>query len=45
VELLVERQVIAEVADEHGTYIYWAMIIIMTRHLARKPQSAGPQVT
>jgi putative transposase len=29
----------------HETYIYWAMIIVMTRRLARKPQSAGPQVT
>ena len=29
----------------HETYIYWAMIIIMTRRLARKPQSAGSQVT
>jgi len=29
----------------HETYIYWAMIIIMTRRLARKPQPAGQQVT
>jgi transposase len=29
----------------HETFIYWAMIILMTRRLARKPQSAGPQVT
>ena len=29
----------------HETYIYWAMIIVMTRRLARKPQSADPQVT
>jgi transposase len=29
----------------HETYIHWAMIIIMTRRLTRKPQSAGPQVT
>jgi transposase len=29
----------------HETYIYWAMIIVMTRRLARKPQSAGSQVT
>jgi transposase len=32
-------------AAHHETYIYWAMIIIMTRRLARKPQTAGPQVT
>jgi putative transposase len=29
----------------HETFIYWAMIILMTRRLARKPQSTGPQVT
>ncbi len=29
----------------HETFIYWAMIIVMTRRLARKPQSTGPQVT
>jgi transposase len=32
-------------AAHHETYIYWAMIIIMTRRLARKSQSAEPQVT
>jgi transposase len=29
----------------HETYIYWAMIIIMTRRLARKPAPALSQVT
>jgi transposase len=29
----------------HETYIHWAMIIVMTRRLTRKPQPAGPQVT
>ncbi|MDQ2815491.1 MAG: transposase [Actinomycetota bacterium] len=29
----------------HETYIHWAMIIIMTRRLTRKPQPAPPQVT
>jgi transposase len=33
----------------HETYIYWAMIIVMTRRLARKPEpvaiAAEPQVT
>jgi transposase len=32
-------------AAHHETYIHWAMIIIMTRRLARKPQPAEPQVT
>jgi transposase len=32
-------------AAHHETFIYWAMIIVMTRRLARKPQTAGPQVT
>ncbi len=33
----------------HEAYIYWAMIIVMTRRLARKPGSASaaaqPQIT
>ena len=29
----------------HETYVYWAMIIIMTRRLARKPAPALSQVT
>ena len=33
----------------HETYVYWAMIIVMTRRLARKPEpvdiAAEPQVT
>ena len=30
----------------HETYVYWAMIIVMTRRLARKTQSAAePLVT
>lgn len=29
----------------HETFIYWAMIMVMTRRLARKPQAAEPQVT
>ena len=33
----------------HETYIYWAMIIVMTRRVARKPESAAtsaqPQAT
>jgi transposase len=29
----------------HETYIHWVMIIIMTRRLARKPESTGSQVT
>ena len=29
----------------HETYVHWAMIIVMTRRLARKPQPARPQVT
>jgi hypothetical protein len=30
----------------HETYVYWAMIIVMTRRFARKPQPAAePQVT
>jgi len=32
-------------AAHHETYIHWAMIIVMTRRLARKPQPAEPQVT
>jgi transposase len=30
-------------AAHHETYIYWAMIIIMTRRLARQPAPAGQQ--
>jgi len=26
----------------HETYIYWAMIIVMTRRLARQPTAAQP---
>ena len=33
----------------HETYVYWAMIIVMTRRLARRPEPASiaaePQVT
>jgi hypothetical protein len=36
-------------AAHHETYVYWAMIIVMTRRLARKPVPASstpePQVT
>ena len=28
-------------AAHHETYVYWAMIIVMTRRLARKPGPAG----
>ena len=28
-------------AAHHETYLYWAMIIVMTRRLARKPRPAG----
>jgi transposase len=28
----------------HETYVYWAMIIVMTRHLARKPRPASTPV-
>jgi transposase len=37
------------IPSHHETYIYWAMIIVMTRRLARKPVTSGtlpnPQVT
>ena len=26
----------------HETYVYWAMIIVMTRRLARQPTAARP---
>jgi putative transposase len=26
----------------HETYVYWAMIIVMTRRLARQPAAASP---
>jgi hypothetical protein len=29
-------------AARHETYIYWAMIIVMTRRLARQPAAASP---
>jgi transposase len=29
----------------HETYIYWAMIIVMTRRLARQPAAAQPTAT
>jgi hypothetical protein len=31
----------------HETYVYWSMIIVMTRRLARTPQNgnAAPQTT
>ena len=29
----------------HETYIYWAMIIVMTRRLARQPSAAQPAAT
>jgi transposase len=32
-------------AAHHETYVHWAMIIVMTRRLARRSQSAGSQVT
>ena len=32
-------------AAHHETYIYWAMIIIMTRRLARQPATAQPATT
>jgi putative transposase len=32
-------------AAHHETYIYWAMIIVMTRRLARSPATAQPAAT
>jgi transposase len=32
-------------AAHHETYIYWSMIIVMTRRLARQPAAANPQAT
>jgi transposase len=32
-------------AAHHETYLYWAMIIIMTRRLARQPATTKPQAT
>jgi transposase len=32
-------------AAHHETYIYWAMIIVMTRRLARQPSAAQPAAT
>jgi hypothetical protein len=29
----------------HETYVYWAMIIVMTRRLARQPAAAQPATT
>ncbi len=29
-------------AAHHETYVYWAMIIVMTRRLARQPAAASP---
>ena len=30
-------------AAHHETYLYWSMIIVMTRRLARQPAAAKPQ--
>ena len=32
-------------AAHHETYVYWAMIIVMTRRLARQPAAAQPTAT
>lgn len=32
-------------AAHHETYVYWSMIIVMTRRLARQPATAKPQAT
>jgi transposase len=32
-------------AAHHETYLYWSMIIVMTRRLARQPAAAKPQAT
>ena len=32
-------------AAHHETYVYWSMIIVMTRRLARQPAAAKPQAT
>jgi transposase len=32
-------------AAHHETYVYWAMIIVMTRRLARQPATAQPAAT
>ena len=29
----------------HETYVYWAMIIVMTRRLARQPATTQPAAT